>query len=153
MATRRAIVLLSAITVAAVASADYPFDGIPLKAKNFACSPQTLHRGDELTIRVSAPHGTDLGIWTPANEFFFVYSCDQRIRSTQWRDVDCEAFARQLRIAIAVSTLESVSTKLQSSRQRVFAEPGRYTVLLAKNLETENDEASVNRCNVEFRPK
>jgi hypothetical protein len=146
------IAFLSAIAVLMPASSAYPSDAIPLKAKVFACLPQTLHRGDNLTIRVSAPHGTDLGIRSPGNDFFFVYSCDERIRSTQWKGVNCEEFAKQSLITIPVSALESTSTKSQTPRQRVFAEPGRYTVFLAKNLETENNEASVNRCSVRFSP-
>src|ERR1700675_4152087 len=100
-----AVVILASVAGAAIA--EPPSMGAASKAKSFGCSPRVLHSRDQLTIRVSAPHGTDLGIRSPANDFFFIYSCDPSIRSSQWTDFDCERFGSLTRITIDVADLKA----------------------------------------------
>ena len=145
-----AVVVFATIGIAV--AADGPSSGTPAKAKMFACSPYRLHSPDKLVVRVSVPHGTDLGIRTPDNAFVFVYSCDPSLRSPQWKDVDCGSFANLPRITIDVATVEGVSVSPQAKARRLFSKAGAYTVLLGKNLETENTDQTVNRCKVQFSP-
>jgi hypothetical protein len=126
---------------------------IPDKATHFACAPTKLHHGNVLSISVSVPHGTDLGIWSPKKEFFFVYSCDDQIRAPGWKDVDCAAFANLSRITIDTSSFEAAAASPGAGTKRVFSANGAYTVLLAKNLETENTARSTNRCIVQYTGK
>jgi len=139
-------------SVAGAAAAELPFTGAASKAKSFTCSPGALHSHDNLTIRVSVPHGTDLGIRSPANDFFFLYSCDPAVRSPQWKDFDCEKFARLPLITINVADLEASRLTSHATSQRVFSQAGIYTILMGKNLETENTEHTVNRCKVQYHP-
>ena len=146
------IAALVLVIVDTAAAGESPFDGIPAKAKTFACSVGRLRSTDKLIIQVSVPHGTDIGIRTPENDFFFVYSCDPSNRSPQWKDIDCEGFARLRRISIDIATFEATTVGPQAKKRRVFSQAGAYTILLGKNLETENTEQTVNQCRVQFRP-
>jgi hypothetical protein len=143
-----AVALLASVAGAAVA--EMSSVGTASRANSFACSPGQLHSRDKLTIRVSVPHGTDLGIRSPANDFFFIYSCDPSIRSSQWKDFDCENFASLTRITIDVADIEASSQTPHATAQRVFSQSGVYTILLAKNLQTENTTHTVNRCKVQY---
>jgi hypothetical protein len=150
MLPQAVIAVLILATIRSAAATEYLPDRIPAKAKVFACVPDLLHSRDKLTIRMSVPHGTDLGIRTPKNDFFFVYSCDPAIRLPRWTDVDCGSFANLPRITIDLATFEVASGYPPFSQRRVFSEAGVYTILLAKNLETENTNRTVNRCKVQF---
>jgi hypothetical protein len=134
-------------------AAEYSPGRTPAKANVFTCSPKQLRSSDKLVVRASVPHGTELGIRTPTNEFVFVYSCDASGRAPQWRDVGCEGFAALSRFTIDLATFEASSVGPQGKKRRVFSQPGAYTILLGQNLETENSAQTVNRCNVHFTPK
>jgi hypothetical protein len=152
MAPQAVVAALILATIRSAAAVEYSSDRIPAKAKLFACASGPLHPRDKLTIRISVPHGTDLGIRTPRNDFFFVYSCDPATRSPQWTDLDCGSFAKLSRITIDLATFEAASAYPPFKQGRVFSEAGVYTILLAKNLETENTDRTVNRCKVQFHP-
>jgi hypothetical protein len=36
------------------------------------CLPETVARGDTVTLRMSGPHGGELGVFTPANKFLYI---------------------------------------------------------------------------------
>ena len=145
-----AVAILASFTGAAAAK--LPSVAAASKAKSLVCSPNVLHPRDKLTIRVSVPHGTDLGIRSPANDFFFLYSCDRSARASQWKNLDCEKFATLTHITIDVADLEASSQTSNASARHVFSQTGVYTILLARNLETENTIHTVNRCKVQYHP-
>ena len=86
------VVVLSSL--GALAESASFWETLPNKAKAFVCAPATISNGSKIRIRVSSPHGTDLGVRAPDNNFYFIYSCDAEARSDEWRAVDCEAFAQ-----------------------------------------------------------
>jgi hypothetical protein len=146
------IVVLSSL--GALAESASFWETLPSKAKAFVCGPATISIGSKIRIRVSSPHGTDFGVRTPDNNFYFIYSCDTEARSDEWRAVDCEAFAQLKTITIDPRKLKSSPTPRQAGSKSVlvFAKPGTYTFMLAKNLETENTDETVNKCQVTFKP-
>lgn len=122
----------------------------PRKAALFDCSPKRLKDGDILTIKMSIPHGRDLGVWGPDGKFYFIVYWTAE-SSDPKPVVDWAAFGQMSEIAVNTRTLRApVPTASMKRAQRVFSRPGWYRVLLADNLETENSEDTVNACEVFF---
>lgn len=130
----------------------FGFGSCRRKSETFAYRIGLLLPPNQLLIEISVPHATDLGIRTPGNEFFFVYSCDARTRSPKWQNFDCDSFAKLARITIDPATFEARLMEPHAKKRRVFSPSGPYTVLLGKNLETENTEQTLSRCSVQFSP-
>jgi hypothetical protein len=150
MVRRAVLAILPLHALPVLAESEAMWVSIPTKAKHFSCSPAVLSKGDKVSIRVSSPHGTDLGVRTPSNTFYFVYSCDTSLRSPQWKEIECETFSRRQRITIDPASFRASGTAqmADSKLDVVFKAPGVYTILLAKNLETENTDETLNMCQV-----
>lgn len=95
---------------------------------------------------MSVPHTAELGVWTPEDEFVFLYACGDN------RPMDeCEAFTRVPEVKIGTGVVRvPVHGGAEPRHVKIFRSKGWYTFLLAHNLETENTEESVSRCKVYF---
>jgi hypothetical protein len=148
---RRHVALVAGTTFCVIAMAMPESSAVPEKARVFSCTPTTLSDGRTLTIHMSVPHPWELGVWTPDGEFHFLASCEAEMRASSLRSLDCDAFAKTPEIKLSVATLEApFASSGYATVRAVFRKKGRYTFLLAKNLETENDASSVNRCVVTY---
>jgi hypothetical protein len=49
------------------------------------CAPDTLARGDTLTLRMVAPHGAQLGVFTPSRGFLYIVDYGPRTAPTEQR--------------------------------------------------------------------
>jgi len=144
-----AAVILSSVTGSQVAGAQIALQ--VSKAEHFTCSPQRLQDGDTLTIRISVPHGRDLGIRGPDKEFHFVVFA-QAVPSDPVPIVDWEEFGSISELKLSTKDLLApvVDNAGWHSPTRVFTKRGKYRVILAANLETEYDLSDVNTCDVFF---
>jgi len=137
-----------ASAIADKATPDTP--DIPYKAAVFKCTPRRLHPGDTLTIRVSVPHGSELGVWDPSGQFMFL-SFWQSPGDEPPSPLDYEGLAQKGAIVLPVDG--AVACPVGDGfgpAERVFAKRGWYHFLLGKNLETENNRHTVNSCRVFF---
>jgi hypothetical protein len=117
------------------------------------CSPDHVRNHAMLHISKLNVGPVELGVRTPSGEFFFIYSCEERLRVEPLRQLSCEAFAAAKTLRLEPSTLVALSSSSGYKQELpVFAQPGAYELMLAKNLETENTQATVARCKVHFTP-
>jgi hypothetical protein len=124
---------------------------VPNKARTFTCAPKSLSVGSTLTIQMSVPHAWELGVRAPTGEFYFLASCESDMRASSVQGLDCDAFSKTPRLELRVSDLAAPFAGSGYKQTRsVFREKGRYIFLLAKNLETENQPNTFNRCEVNF---
>jgi hypothetical protein len=124
---------------------------VPNKARTFSCTPKSALPGSTLTIQMSVPHPWELGVRTPSGEFHFLASCESGMRASSLKEVDCDAFSKTPKLELRLSELVAPYAGSGYKETRpVFREKGRYIFLLAKNLETENQPNSINRCEVNF---
>ena len=83
--------------------------------------------------------------------FYFLTSCESELRAVSFESLECAAFATLAKVTLDVSTLKAPTAGSgYKETKMVFLENGQYTFLLAKNLETENTEATVNSCEVTY---
>ena len=87
----------------------------------------------------------------PNGDFYFIYSCDDAIRSLPFKDLECAQFARMRQVVIDTSSLRPVDESGKPAS--VFREPGKYSFYLGRNLETENTSETLNICTVKLRKK
>lgn len=67
---------------------------------------------------------------------------------------ECKAFTKVSQVSIGTSDVKlPVSGNGPKESRKLFREPGWYTFLLSPNLETENTEATINRCKVYYEGK
>ena len=146
------LALLSAGLLACASATALPdAKKIPDKATSFTCTPQTLPANSTVTIDMSVPHGWELGVRDPKGEFFILTSCAANIRAISLQDLGCEAFSKLPRLQLRISELAApYAGSAYKGVRPVFKEKGRYVFFLAKNLETENEPDTYNRCEVDF---
>ena len=124
---------------------------VPSKAKTFTCAPKSLSSASTLTIRMSIPHAWELGVRSPSGEFYFLASCESDMRAPSLQNLNCDAFSQLSTLELKVSELAAPFARSGYKQTRpVFREKGRYTIFLAKNLETENQPNTFDRCEVDY---
>ena len=147
----RSVVLSAGILTCACAIAMPDSAKVPSKAKTFTCAPQSLSASSTLKIHMSVPHAWELGIRSPSGEFYFLTSCESDMRAPSLRNLDCDAFSQLSTLELKVSELAAPFAGSGYGRTgSVFREKGRYIVVLAKNLETEHQPNTFNRCEVNY---
>jgi hypothetical protein len=146
-------ILAFMLTVSSIGVADSL--GIPDKAAQFECSLAASDGEATLTIRISTPHAQELGVWGPDNEFYFLTACEPDLRAESLKTLECAAFTKLKQLTLDVATLKAPTAGSgYKDVETVFRKNGRYTFMLAKNLETENTSATVNKCRVSYaRPR
>jgi len=73
------------------------------------------------------------------------------MRAPSLRNLDCDAFSQLSTLELKVSELAAPFAGSGYGRTgSVFREKGRYIVVLAKNLETEHQPNTFNRCEVNY---
>jgi hypothetical protein len=103
-----------------VAPNEWPF---PNPKAPFACTPRQLRFGDELTLDMSVPHGTQLTVFTPHGRAIVLIPYGVR------------PFANVARLTLATDTLT-----------RVFADSGLYAVTVS----TEGELSASQMCRVRY---
>jgi hypothetical protein len=103
-----------------VAPNEWPF---PNPKAPFACTPRQLRFGDELTLDMSVPHGTQLAIFTPGGRAVVLIPYGVR------------PFANVAHLTLATDTLT-----------HVFADSGVYTVTVS----TEGELSASQMCRVRY---
>jgi hypothetical protein len=113
-------------------------DAPPGSQPSLTCTPGRLHPGQILTIRMSIPHGRDLGIWDPEGRFFFVSFWQPDSSSPAQPIADWEAFAYVSELTLPVTTATAVRwNRGDQVPVRIFTTPGWYRIVLGENLETD----------------
>jgi len=144
------LVALAFVAFATVEAAD-PFAGIPLKAKDFSCTPAKLFEGDTLVVKMSVPHAHEMNISNPDRNNYIVNFC--------WPDRPVEecvvSFSRipVLRFSTVTASAPSTKNLPDMKPERIFQKIGWYTVDLARNLETDNSDDRINSCRVYYSGK
>lgn len=134
----KALALIALFLPLTVHAAD-PLANVPLKTKTFSCSPQKIHDGGTLTIRMSVPHPQELAILAPDNSYHYLWRPDRSIE-------EAVTFTNTAVVRLPVSTVQASS----SAGELLFNRPGWYTVQLSKNLERENSEKTMSECRVYY---
>ena len=113
------------------------------------CSPDTLYEGDTLRLRMSTPHGGQLAIIDPDGTYFFVVYYRPMPEEPSLMPTD--EFAT--RDSLLIATAETKAAPWVSGREQnelIFTVSGRYTALLAHNLETDAPQYPLYRCGVTY---
>lgn len=103
--------------------------------KSILSVPDTLWLGDTLTIRFRVPHPTDLAIYDPENNFFFLVY-DHLLNELKPL-VPHGRFARMDRLDLPASLRANAWLHGVDTLQPVFTKPGNYRIVLSKELETD----------------
>ena len=114
-----------------------------------SCEPDTLFRGDTLRLEMATPHGGQLAVIDPDGTYFFLIYQRPMPEKPSLMPAD-EFVGREL---LLIPTAETTAAPWVSGRERnelVFTRPGRYTVLLADNLETDAPRYPLYRCGVTY---
>jgi TonB family protein len=111
------------------------------------CSPRELFRGDTLRLEMSVPHGRDLAVVGPGDDYYFLKSWDP-----EDKEATANWFAFERQPTLDLPTLTSVgewSGAGDPRWERVFSKTGWYEVRLSYNLETD-DGTPFQTCRVHY---
>lgn len=125
------------------------------------CSPQRLRRGDVLTLTMSKPHGSYLEIITPSKEYIFLSSEDgdklledaRKYKPTPYYAASDLAQLSELRIDTAKAmTIDYKGGEVNGKLllERIFAESGKYKILLSKDSFETDDPTITGQCEVYY---
>jgi hypothetical protein len=104
----------------------WPF---PNPRPNLACVPQRLQAGSRLTLRMSAPHGGELSVFTPGGKALVVvpFEAGRSLPGARgFRDLD--------RYTVSTDTVTGRVTPM-SRAERVFTESGIYVLRVSEEAE------------------
>ena len=130
---------LIALLLPLSAHAAHPLAHVPLKAKTFSCSPQQIHDGGTLTVRMSVPHPQELAVLGPDNRYHYLWRPDRSIE-------EAVTFTNTAVVRLPTRTARASS----SDRGLLFTRAGWYTIQLSRNLERENSHKTMSECRVYF---
>jgi hypothetical protein len=118
-------------------------------APGIECSPSVVHPGDTLIIRMTLPHGGQLGAWNPKGEFQFIaYRADTDLPPPP---IAFEVFRNQSEVRLTTTAAKGVPVRDGFEKpELLFSAPGRYHFLVSDNLETENPPGLL-KCTVRYR--
>ncbi|RMG35454.1 MAG: hypothetical protein D6732_09285 [Methanobacteriota archaeon] len=106
------------------------------------CSPDTVYKGDTISIEMSIPHGGYLGIITPNGDFFFVCWSQRDKNSPLQPLIQSEEFVNVEKIELITDkTLATPWIYGAKSNELIFTNTGEYRILMGENLETDSDVA------------
>ena len=111
------------------------------------CVPRELFRGDNLRLEMSVPHGSDLAVIAPGDNYYFLKSWDPHDKEAT---AGWTAFGRQTTLDLSTLTTVGEWTGVGDPRwERVFTRTGWYEVRLSYNLETD-DGTPFQTCHVHY---
>lgn len=112
-----------------------------------ACSPRELFRGDTLRLEMTVPHGRDLAVIGPGDDYYFLKSWEPEDKEAT---ADWFAFERQPTFDLPTLTTVGEWTGMGDPRwERVFNKTGWYEVRISYNLETD-DGTPFQTCRVHY---
>jgi TonB family protein len=138
---RRAVLtaLLAIICEAVTASAQIkpqPSEADARRRVRLVCSPRELFRGDALRLEMTIPHGRDLAVVGPGDDYYFLKYWDPEDKEAT---ADWFAFERQPALDLPTLTTAGEWSGVGDPRwERVFSRTGWYEVRLSYNLETDD---------------
>ena len=116
-------------------------------ATRFRCSPAVVGPDGEVTLTLTLPHGRELGVRTPDNDFLFIAFDPQKGNPTP--PIDSRTFEKMRSLKLPVADVKGM--ELTSSGLRpIFTTPGPYRFIISHNLETEDDLGLNRSCTVGF---
>ena len=116
---------------------------------SLTCSPDTIGLRDTLTLRMQTPHGGYLAVVRPDRTNYFVIDPYINSRhSLKYSLIPAEQFQQMavLRLPTDVSAPPRVYGR-DSTLERVFSKPGKYTIEVGDNLESDYSNR-VTQCTV-----
>ena len=116
---------------------------------SLSCSPDTIGLRDTLTLRMQTPHGGYLAVVRPDRTNYFVIDPYINSRhSLKYSLIPAEQFQQMavLRLPTDVSAPPRVYGR-DSTLERVFSKPGKYTIEVGDNLESDYSNR-VTQCTV-----
>jgi hypothetical protein len=116
----------------------------------FRCGPNVVSSADTLTLTFSSPHGPELGVRTPDQQFLFIAFVQETPQSVP--PVRGEVFAKMRSLKLSVKGATGLDHIGSSEPRAIFSVPGTYRFILADNLETEADFGGHQACDVRFAP-
>lgn len=123
------------------------------------CSPAVLKLGDILTLKMRSPHGGYLEIITPQKKYIFLSELDGDELIEAGKKAGADPFYAasnlakldELKINTATATTVDVEKdKLDGKYQleKIFAEPGKYKILLSKDSFETDDPTITGQCEI-----
>lgn len=112
-----------------------------------ACAPRELFRGDTLRLEMGVPHGRDLSVIGPGDDYYFLKSWEP-----EDKEATAEWFAFERQPTLDLPTLTTVGewAGVGDPRwERVFNKTGWYEVRISYNLETD-DGTPFQTCRVHY---
>lgn len=124
------------------------------KAEEFKCSAAKIRGNDTLTIDLPKNHGADLAIVDPNQNYWFIAFSQPNPKSDLKPIISEKEFQTTTKISKKVSEFKGVLWDRNKGfeAKNIFVKPGKYTVLLAPTLETE-DPLIEGKCTLEFTDK
>lgn len=115
-----------------------------------ACSPRELFRGDTLRLEMTVPHGRDLAVIGPGDDYYFLKSWEP-----EDKEVTADWFAFERQPTFDLPTLTTIGEWAGAGDprwERVFNKTGWYEVRISYNLETD-DGTPFQTCRVHYTDK
>lgn len=120
----------------------------PQRAERMRCTPETLRRGDTLTVELTPPHGGYLAVINPRKKFFFLTAEETGARGPDRRAGaeplwQVEEFAKMSRLALDTSRAKAVDWSRdwpggEGKAELIFNESGAYEILVgAESIDQE----------------
>jgi hypothetical protein len=143
---RAAVFLLSAVVLTVAAPAQTK------QAPVLTCSPTTLNQNSTLSLRFGLPHPAELAIEAPDGTFYFVaYDRNAGTPAGQSPLVDKASFRKMAELKLEVSKAEASPLVYgRNSNERIFRLPGKYKIVLADNIQSD-DDSNVFRCQITLK--
>jgi hypothetical protein len=112
------------------------------------CTPETLRRGDALTVEMPAPHGGYLAVVNPRKKFFFLTSEDAGANNPDRKAgaeplIAVAEFARMSRLRLDTSKARAVDWSREwpggnGKAEPIFSQTGSYEILVgAESIDQE----------------
>lgn len=126
------------------------------------CTPQTLRKGDVLTVALIEPHGGFLEIITPSKEYIFISSESGDKLLADARKYNLIPYYAAAELAslgeIKIDTAKATTIDYKGGEvngklltARIFAESGKYKILLSKDSFETDDPTITGQCEVLYK--
>ena len=144
-----AVTVFAPLMLSAASSVAMELAGPAVSPAVLDCSPRVVETSGLLKLTMRVPHGGYLGVREPSGDLFLViYPLPEPGRPSL---MPSEEFRLRQTLELPVSTLHGARWVVGHDKlERVFAQRGRYTMLLSESLESE--DVPLFKCHVDFRP-
>jgi hypothetical protein len=114
------------------------------------CSPQTVFRGDTLTLEMATPHGGDLAVRSPDGTDFLVVYKPQEAQARSRSLMDPEEFMKLAQLNLITDKTKARPWVYGRNKDElIFTRTGWYAVRLSENL-LSDDGTPVYQCKVYY---